>query len=68
MNHMETEQMEKKKLTGITQEYYELYWTNSECNIPQNSSCTATYIPSLKPSKSDEQAIRDTAGEVRTNS
>ena len=35
---------------------------------PQNSSCTATYIPSLKPSKSDEQDTRDTAWRVWTNS
>ena len=37
-------------------------------NIPENNSCDATYISSLKPSKSDEQDIRDTAGGVRTNS
>ena len=28
-----------------------LYWTNPGSNIPQNSSCTAIYHPSLKPSK-----------------
>ena len=35
-------------------------------NIPQ-SSCTATYFPPLKSSKYDEQGMRDTAGEARTN-
>ena len=28
----------------------------------------ATYLPSLKPPKEDEQDIRNTAGEVKTNS
>ena len=42
-----------------------LYWHNPGSNIPKNSSCTATYLPSLKPSKSD---MWDTAGGVRTNS
>ena len=45
-----------------------LYWTNPGSNIPQNSSCTATYLPSQKPSKLDKQDMLDTAGEVRTNS
>ena len=47
---MLTKPMEKN-LTAVTQECYELYWTNSGSNIPQNSSCTANYLPSLKPSK-----------------
>ena len=32
--------------------------------MPQNSSCTATHLPSLKPFKLDEQDMRDAAGEV----
>ena len=35
---------------------------------PTNNSCTATYLPSLKPSKLDKQDMWDTAEEVRTNS
>ena len=33
---------------GKVQECYELYWTNYGSNIPRNSSCTATSLPSLK--------------------
>ena len=47
------------------QECWELCRTNPGRNIPQSSSYTATSLPSLKPSKSDEQ---DTAGKVKTNS
>ena len=36
-------------------EYCVLFWTNPESNIPQNSVCTASYVPSQKPSKLDEQ-------------
>ena len=35
---------------GIAQRCYDVYWTNPGSNIPQNSSCTAAYLPSLKPS------------------
>ena len=35
---------------------------------PKNSHCTVTNFPSHKPSKSDEQNIYNTAGEVRMNS
>ena len=38
----------KKSLTETAQECYKLCLTNPGSNIPQNSSCTATYIPSLK--------------------
>ena len=34
----------------------------------RNNSCTSSYLPSLKPSKLDEQDMRDAAGEDRTNS
>ena len=57
----------EKILTAIAQECYDLYWTNPEGNTPQNSSCTATYHPSQKPSKLDGQDMQDTAGEVRMN-
>ena len=44
------------------------YWTNPGSNIPQNSSSMATYLPSLKSSKSDNQGMQDTVGGVRKNS
>ena len=62
-----TKRIEKKSLT-IAQECYELYWTNPESKILQNSSCMATHLPSQKPFKLDEQDMRVTAREVRTNS
>ena len=48
-----------KSLMAIAQECYELYWTNPGVNIPQNNTCTATYCPSQKPSKIDEQDMWD---------
>ena len=56
--------MEKK----LAQECYEPQWSNPESNVLQNSSCIVTYLPSLKPFKSDEQDIQDTAGEVKASS
>ena len=41
---------------------------NIEQIIPQSSSCTATYHPSRKLLNLDEPDMRDTAGEVGTNS
>ena len=32
----------------------ELYWINPRSKIPQNSSCMATHLPSVKSSKLDE--------------
>ena len=61
-----TKRMEKK--TAIAQECYEQYRINPGGNVPQNSSCTATYHPSRKPSKINEQDMWYTAGEVGTNS
>ena len=58
----------RKSLTTIAQEYYELYWTNPGGNIPQNNSCMATYHPSWKPSKLDEQDMQKTAEKVKMNS
>ena len=46
----------------------ELYWTHTGSNIPQNSSCTATYLPSLKLFKSDKKDIQETAWDIRMNS
>ena len=48
-------------------ECYEPYWINPGSNIPQNSSYTVTYLPSLKSFKSDELDMQDTAGEVRAS-
>ena len=39
-----------------------------ETTPPQNSFCTATYLPSGKLSKLDEPDMRDTAREVIMNS
>ena len=47
------------------QKYYVLFWTNPGSSIAQNSSFTAIYLPSYKPSKWD---MRDTAGKVKTKS
>ena len=58
----------RNSLTAIAQEYCKLYWTKSGGSIPQNSNSMATYHPSGKPSKLDEQDIWDSAGEIRTNS
>ena len=55
-------------LAVITQECCELYWTSPGGNTPQSNHCTATYHPSRKLSKLDEPDMRDTAGEVGTNS
>ena len=44
-----------------------LFLTNSGSSILQNGSCTASYDPSHKTSKQDEQDMWGTAGDVRTN-
>ena len=54
----------EKKLDGNYMKILNKSWRQH----PQNSSCTATYHPSGKLSKLDEPDMRDTAGEVRTNS
>ena len=51
-----------------TQECYEQYWTSPGGNTPQNSSYTATYLPSWKLSKLDEPEMQDTAGEAGMSS
>ena len=58
----------RKSLTATTQECCEQYWTSSGGNTPQNSSYTATHHPSWKLSTLEEPVMRDTVGEVRTNS
>ena len=58
----------RKTLTATTQECYEQCWTSPRDSTPQSSSCTATYHSSWKLSKLDEPDMRDTAGEVGTNS
>ena len=65
MHHIE---VWRKTLTAITQECCEQYWTSPEGSTQQNGSCTATYHSSRKLSKLDRPDMRDTAGEVRTNS
>ena len=62
-----TKRMEKK-LDG---NYTKMLWAILKSpggNIPQSSSCMATYHPSWKLSKLDEPDMRDTAGEVGTSS
>ena len=58
----------KKKLTAITQECWEQYWTSPGDNTPQDTNYTATCLPSQKLYKLDEPDTQDTAGEARTNS
>ena len=57
----------RKSLMAIAQAGNELYSTNPGSNIPHSSSCTAIYRPSRRPSKLDEQDMRETAGEVKKN-
>ena len=60
---MLTKRMEKS-LVVTTQECCEQYWTSPGGNTPQSTSCTATYLPSWKLSKSDEPDMQDIAGEA----
>ena len=53
---------------ATTQECCEQYSTNPGGSTQQSSSCTATYHPSWKVTKLEKLDMRDTAGEVRTNS
>ena len=51
-----------------TKECCEQYCTSHGGNTSQSSCCTATYRPLRKLSKLDEPGMRDTDGEVETNS
>ena len=51
--------VQEESFTAIAQECYELYWTNPGTNSSQESSCMATYYPSQKPSKLDEQDMKE---------
>ena len=53
---------------ATTQECCEQYWTGPGGSTPQNSNCTATYLPSRKLSKLDKPDMQDTAGDVGTSS
>ena len=57
----------RKSLTATTQECCEQFWISPGGNIPQSSSCTATYFPSRKLSKLDEPDMQDTTGEAGTS-
>ena len=59
--------LEKKIDSNYTRMLRE-YWTSPGGSTPQNSSCRATYHPSRKLLKLDEPNMRDTAGEMGTNS
>ena len=60
--------VQRRRLTAITQEYYEQYWTGPGGSTPQNSSCMPTDHPSRKLFKLDKPDMRDTAREVGTSS
>ena len=45
-----------------------MFWTNTGSSNLQNSNCTATYLLSHKPPKSDQQDMLGTAGEIKMNS
>ena len=47
---------------------WEQYWSSPGSNTPQDTSCTATCLPSRKLYELDEPDTQDTAGEARTNS
>ena len=51
-HHIDANKMQREK---ATQECYKVFWTNPGSNTPWNNSCTATYLPSLKQSKWNEQ-------------
>ena len=51
-----------------SQECWEQSWTSPGSNIPQDTSCTATCLPSRKLHKLDEPDTQDSAGEAMTNS
>ena len=58
----------KKKLDGNHTRMLRANWTSPGGNTPQDTSCTATCLPSRKLYKLDEPDTQGTAGEARTNS
>ena len=56
------------KLDGNYTRMLRAIWSSPGGNTPQSTSCTVTYLPSQKLSKSDEPDMQDTAGEARTSS
>ena len=58
----------KKKLDGNYIRMLRAILNKSWRQNPQDSSCTATCLPSRKLSKLDEPDTQNTAGEARTNS
>ena len=60
-HHIDADLAYGKNLTAIKQERYELYWTNPGGKIPQSNSRKATFHSSRKPSKLNEQDMRETA-------
>ena len=65
MHNIDAEKTYEKKIDGNYTRM--LLRTNPGSNNPQNSNCTATYLPPQKLSKQDQQDILDTAREVRMN-
>ena len=55
----------RESLTAIAQECCKHNWICPGGSISQSSCCMDTYHPSWKPSKLDEQDMRDIAGDVR---
>ena len=53
----------RKNYVETAKECYVLY----RSNIPPNSNCKASCLPSPRPSMEDKQDMRDTLGEVRMN-
>ena len=49
-----------------TQEHSKVFWKNPG-SITSLNNCMAAYLSSQKPCQLDEQDMRDTAGEARTN-
>ena len=66
LHHMDADKTYREKAKRKI--HNKLYWTNTGSNTPRNNACMASYLPSLNPFQLDEQDMRDTAGDARTNS
>ena len=64
MHHTDADEIDGEKAWG---QLHKNAVSNIE-QVPQNSSNTATYQPSLKLSKLDKPDTRDTAGEIGMSS